>query len=241
MFVPPIAVLRFDRFGTVLFDVDGTLIDSNGAHAEAWAAALRAHGCSADVQQIRRFIGKGADRLLPEVAGVSDDSALGRGIAARKRALFAAMLPSLQPTRGARALLEFLRGRGLKLAVTTSAGDDEAHAILERAGVADLLPDRVTKDDAAESKPAGDIVQAALEQCRTRPEAAVLVGDTPYDLEAAARAGVRAIALRCGGYWADADLRSAIGVYDDPEALLTRWRAYLESAPGEPAHLAARH
>jgi HAD superfamily hydrolase (TIGR01509 family) len=238
MFMPQLAVFRFDALATVLFDVDGTLIDSNDAHAEAWAIALRAHGFSPDVPQIRRFIGMGADKLLPAVARVSDDSAVGRGVVAHKRAAFAAMLPELQPTRGARALLEFLRDRGLELAVTTSAGDDEAHDILQRAGVGDLIPDRLTKDDAAESKPAGDIVEAALERCRARPQTTVLVGDTPYDVEAAARAGVRAIALRCGGFWSDADLRGAVAMFDDPESLLARWRSEIAAAheaTGEPA------
>jgi phosphoglycolate phosphatase-like HAD superfamily hydrolase len=88
-----------------------------------------------------------------------------------------------------------------------------------------LFSGHTSKDDAAESKPDPDIVQAALARVDARPESTVMVGDTPYDIEAARLAGVAAIALRCGGYWTDAELRGAIEIYDDPAALLARWRA----------------
>jgi phosphoglycolate phosphatase-like HAD superfamily hydrolase len=97
-------------------------------------------------------------------------------------------------------------------------------ALLECAGVADLVPKRASKDDAAESKPDPDIVCAALAQARAGPEATMMVGDTPYDVEAAARAGVAAMALRCGGHWTDHDLRGALYIFDDPQDLLDRWR-----------------
>jgi HAD superfamily hydrolase (TIGR01509 family) len=211
--------LAFD-FDTVLFDVDGTLIHSNGAHADSWAQALREHGVQVDAARIRPLIGKGGDKLLPDVAGVEEDSAQGKAIGRRKKAIFARLLPSLQPTRGARALVQFLRDRGIDVVVATSAAEPEMHAILERAGVADLIPQRASKDDAEESKPDPDIVHAALRRAGARADRAVLVGDTPYDVEAAGRASVRAIALRCGGSWTDDRLSDAIGIFDDPQALL---------------------
>jgi HAD superfamily hydrolase (TIGR01509 family) len=211
------------RFATVLLDIDGTLIDSNGAHVAAWAEALRAHDLPADEHQLRRLIGVGSDKLLPAVAGVDEQSSLGQSISARKRGAFAAKLPALAPTPGARALLEHLTARGVKLAVATSAGADEVHAILRQAGVDDLLGERVTKDDAGESKPSADIVEAALASCHARPETTVLIGDTPYDIEAAARAGVASIAVRCGGYWRDEALRGAEAICDDPADLLSHW------------------
>jgi phosphoglycolate phosphatase-like HAD superfamily hydrolase len=97
--------------------------------------------------------------------------------------------------------------------------------LLERAGVDDLFPTRASKDDADASKPDPDIVHAALTQAHATAAETVLVGDTPYDIEAAKRAGVAAIALRCGGYWADTAFAGAIAIYDDPAALQAAWQA----------------
>jgi phosphoglycolate phosphatase-like HAD superfamily hydrolase len=212
------------EFETVLLDVDGTLIGSNAAHAEAWTQALREHGVRVDIGEIRPLIGMGADKLLPAVASVSEGSTLGQAIGRRKKAIFETFLPDLRPTLGARPLLEYLLERGTHLVIATSAGDREMEALLERAGVDDLLPQRASKDDASESKPDPDIVQAALARSNARLESAVIIGDTPYDIEAATRAGIRAIALRCGGHWSDEDLREAVAIFDDPAALLARWR-----------------
>lgn len=207
-------------YRTVLFDVDGTLIDSNGAHAAAWTQALVEHGIEVNVNDVRPLIGMGGDKLLPAIANVEESSSLGVKLAKRKKELFSAALPSLRPTNGARALLEYLRDRDIELVVATSADDREMRAILEQGGVADLFVAHTTKDDAAESKPDPDIVLAALRRVGARPQSTVMVGDTPYDIEAARRAGVAAIALRCGGYWTDADLHGAIDIHDDPAALL---------------------
>jgi HAD superfamily hydrolase (TIGR01509 family) len=211
-------------FRTVLFDVDGTLIDSNGAHATAWALALLEHGLPVSVAQVRPLIGMGGDKLLPAAAGIDESSTRGKAITARKKEIFAETLPTLQPTRGARALVEYLREHGVALVVATSAGEGEMDALLQQAGVDDLIPRRTSKDDAEESKPDPDIVQAALGRVHARPEESVLVGDTPFDIEAATRAGIRTIALRCGGHWSDRDLAGAIAIFDDPAALLEHWR-----------------
>ena len=93
-------------------------------------------------------------------------------------------------------------------------------ALLQRAGVDDLVPTRASKDDAEESKPDPDIVRAALKRSGARPETTIMIGDTPYDIEAAGRAGVQTIALRCGGHWSDAALRDATHIFDDPAELL---------------------
>jgi HAD superfamily hydrolase (TIGR01549 family) len=166
----------------------------------------------------------GADKLLPAIAGVSEDSTRGQAMGRRKKAIFETFLPTLQPTPGARSLLEYLVERGTQLIIATSANARELEALLQRAGVDDLLPQRASKDDASESKPDPDIVHAALGRAKARPESAVMIGDTPYDIEAATRAGIDAIALRCGGHWSDEDLRGAVGIFDDPAALLARWR-----------------
>src|SRR5215211_1403742 len=135
-------------FETAIFDVDGTLIDSNGAHAETWAEALREHGIHVDVEAIRRSIGMGADKLLPTAANLDSQSPLGKAVARRKKALFGERLLTLKPTRGARALAEFLHGSHVQLAVATSADEEEMRALLKTAGVDDLFPIRSSKDDA---------------------------------------------------------------------------------------------
>jgi len=215
---------RLSGVSAIVFDVDGTLIDSNRAHAEAWAQALTEHGFPHEVDQIRPLIGMGSDKLLPKVARLDVESPQGKTVLARKKALFDAQLPHLQPTRGARTLLTFLRERGKTLVVATSADDEEMHAILEQARVGDLIPRRTSSDDADRSKPDPDIVQAALARAGTPPGGAVMIGDTPYDIEAARRAGVDCIALRCGGWWHDRDLTGAIAIADDPHDLLGKWR-----------------
>jgi HAD superfamily hydrolase (TIGR01509 family) len=211
-------------YATVLFDVDGTLIDSNGAHAETWLQALREHDVDAQMARVRSLVGMGADNLLPAIAQIGEDSELGQAIAKRKKALFQVALPTLRPTKGARALVAYLREEHRNIVIATSADDRELSALLQRAQVADLIPVRASKDDAQDSKPDPDIVQAALRRAGADAKESVLIGDTPYDVEAAARAGVPAIALRCGGYWSDADFHGAIAILDDPAALLDHLR-----------------
>jgi HAD superfamily hydrolase (TIGR01509 family) len=211
-------------FDSVLFDVDGTLIDSNNAHATAWMRALREYGHRVDITRVRPLIGMGGDKLLPAIAGVEEDSPEGQSIGKRKKQLFNQMLPWLRSTPGARALLEYLRNRGIDVVIATSADDEEMRALVRQAGVDDLVSQRATNDDAAESKPDPDIVCAALARAHSGPESTVMVGDTPDDIEAAARAGVAAVALRCGGHWSDRDLSGALYIFDDPQDLLDRWQ-----------------
>jgi phosphoglycolate phosphatase-like HAD superfamily hydrolase len=207
---------------TVLLDIDGTLIDSNDAHARAWVDALRTHGYVIPFEEVRPLIGMGGDKLVPNLTGLDPESDEAERMSEMRSTLFLEReLPTLRPTRGARALLEHLTSLDLELVIATSATADEVHALLERAGVADLLPLASSSDDADRSKPDPDIVQAALRLSGSFAASSLMVGDTPYDIEAAARAQVPAIALRCGGWWDDAALRGAIAIYDDPAALLT--------------------
>ena len=209
---------------TVLLDVDGTLIDSNDGHARAWVGALRAHGYVVPFEQVRPLIGMGGDKLTPRLTGLDPESGEAERISETRSELFLEQeLPALQPTRGARSLLEHMLGLGLELVVATSAKQDEVRALLEQSGVSDLIQLASSADDAERSKPDPDIVQAALRLSGSQVAHSVMIGDTPYDVEAAARARVPAIALRCGGWWDDAALERATAIYDDPADLLTHF------------------
>ena len=211
----------------VLLDVDGTLVDSNDAHARSWVDALAEFGYDVAYDEVRRRIGEGGDKLIPQVTGMQAETETARALSARRWEIFRdEYLPTLRPTPGARELVDRMRGAGLRLIVATSAKDDEVRAILEQGGLADILPARTSSDDAERSKPDPDIVHAALERERLRAGEAIMLGDTPYDVEAGTHAGVDVIALRSGG-WHDAELRGAVAIFDDPEELLSVW----ESSP----------
>src|SRR2546423_10148385 len=196
-------------YRAVIFDVDGTLVDSNDAHAHAWVQALAEGGRHVEFSRVRPLIGKGGDKLLAEVAGVSIDSAEGQALAARRRQIFQRdFLPHLEPTRGARPLLEWLRDDRMKLFVATSAEASEVQALLRVAGASKLIETATSSDDAERSKPDPDIVRAALDETGCPASDVMMIGDTPYDVEAALRAGLQIIALRSAG-WSDADLTGA--------------------------------
>jgi HAD superfamily hydrolase (TIGR01509 family) len=210
------------RIRAVLFDIDGTLLDSNDAHARAWLDALRGHGKDVPFDLVRTKIGMGGDKLLMQVAGIDDQSPEGKLLSERRTAVFKALyLPDLAPLRGGRTLVERLRSRGVTCAVVTSASGSELADLLRQAAVANLFEVIITSDDADSSKPDPDLVEAALKKLGMGPREVVMIGDTPYDVAAAARAGVSTIALRSGG-WKDRDLDGAIAIYDDPADLLAR-------------------
>jgi HAD superfamily hydrolase (TIGR01509 family) len=206
----------------VIFDVDGTLVDSNDAHARAWVAALEEAGRPVPYETIRPLIGMGGDKLLPKAAGIEAESAEGRAIAERRGAILReAWLPRIQAFPGSRELLEALHARGFRLAVASSAQPQELDPLLEIAGVRGLLHSKASSGDANHSKPDPDILHAALDRLECEPSEAMMVGDTPYDVEAATRAGVPCIAVRCGG-WGDASFAGALAVHDGPWDLLRR-------------------
>ena len=205
----------------VLFDVDGTLVDSNDGHARAWVAAFGEAGYAIPFARVRPLIGMGGDRILPlMVPGLTDDEGVGKTIGERRGAIFLAReLPNVQPFPGARALLEAVRARGGRVVIATSAKRAELSQLLARGDLEPLVDVASTSDDADASKPAPDIIEAALAKAGVAPHAAVMVGDTQYDIESAHRAGISCVALRCGG--ADpATLRAADALYRDPAELV---------------------
>ena len=209
-------------FRAVLFDIDGTLVDSNDAHARAWVDAFEQAGIHVEFEMVRRCIGMGGDKLMPVAAGITEDSPPGRHVSKRRGEIFKAeYLPTVQPFRDAGRLVATLQSRGFMTVAASSAKKDELEALLTIAGAKSLIEGATSGDDAEESKPDPDIIHAALEKAQTPANEAVMIGDTPYDVEAASRAGVKTIAFRCGG-WDDRELRGAIAIYDGPWDLLAR-------------------
>jgi HAD superfamily hydrolase (TIGR01509 family) len=137
----------------------------------------------------------------------------------RKKLFLEKYVPDLQPTPGSRDLVLAAQAAGLKTVVASSATSDELGALLKAAGVADVLTEATTADDAEHSKPDPDIVETALETIGLPASEVVMIGDTPYDIEAADKAGVRCIAVRCGG-WDGVSLGGAAAIYDDPADIL---------------------
>jgi HAD superfamily hydrolase (TIGR01509 family) len=204
----------------VLLDVDGTLIDSNDAHARAWVDAGSEFGRAIAFADVRPLIGMGGDKVLPRLTGLDEDSHEGTRILARRGEIFRERyLPGLVALPGAVDLVRRLRADGKTLVVATSASEEDLEALLEQVGLEDILTEATNSDDADASKPAPDIVEAALEKAGEAAANVVMIGDTPYDVAAALRAGVPIIGVRCGG-WTDDDLRGAAAVYDDPAAIL---------------------
>jgi HAD superfamily hydrolase (TIGR01549 family) len=193
---PPVAVL----------DVDGTLVDTNYHHAIAWYRAFREHGLTMPVWRIHRHIGMGGDQLVAAVAGRRVEERQGDSIRAAETALYADLIGEVRPFDDARRLMTTLRERGHRLVLASSAKRDEVDYyldLLEARGLADAW---TTSADVDATKPEPDLVVAAL--AKAGDGDAVLVGDSTFDCEAAARAGVPAVAIQTGGFSA-AELRDA--------------------------------
>ena len=207
----------------VLLDVDGTLLDSNGAHARAWLEALMGEGIALPCELLRRELGKGGEPRLWEVLKIDPHSVLGKTISRHRREIFkTSYLAEVAPFPGSRRLLARMRADGLSIHATTSSSDDDVNDLLRAAGVSDLV-DRVvtTTDLAARVLLDPDIVSAIARSGLPRHEL-LMLGDTPYDVRAAILAGVPIVAVRSGGF-RDRDLVGAIEVYDDVADLLSSW------------------
>ncbi len=210
-------------YRSVLLDVDGTLVDSNDAHAHAWVEILAKYGHEVSYGRVRRMIGMGGDRLIEEAAGIPRGSKENERIGEARSELFREKwLGRVRPMLGARTLVLHLQRRGCELAIASAAKAEELEPLLEIADVKDLVERRTTSSDVEESKPAPDIVEAALAKISGERSRAVMVGDTPYDLRAARDAGIAMIGVTCGG-WAAEAFSGAVGVFRDPADLALRW------------------
>jgi HAD superfamily hydrolase (TIGR01509 family) len=212
----------------VLFDVDGTLVDSNDLHTAAWQEAFRHFGLVVDYDDIREQIGKGGDNLIPSLLPAEIAERLQDDIETFRTDLFSRdYLHKARPFPGAADLLRRVHESGTKLVLASSAKQTELDHHIERLGCRDFLTATTSKDDVEHSKPCPDIFEAALEKARPlNGGEAVVVGDTPWDIKAARRLGLPIVAVRCGGF-AEEQLEGAAAVFDGPHALIDAFPAWL--------------
>ncbi|HVI94117.1 MAG TPA: HAD family hydrolase [Anaeromyxobacter sp.] len=213
------------RVAAVLFDVDGTLVESIDLRARAWADALRRSGKDVRVEDVRAQIGKGGDQLLPVFLSEAELRERGNAIDRLRSELWKReYMPRVRPLPCARELVARVRREGKRVALASGENADEVRFYERLLGVEGLVEGSVTSDDAGRSEPRPDVFGAALARARTDAEDAVAVGDSPWDALAARRAGVRTVGVLSGGF-PEGDLRDAgcIAVYRDPADLLARF------------------
>jgi phosphoglycolate phosphatase-like HAD superfamily hydrolase len=212
------------RYQGVLLDVDGTLVDSNDAHAYAWVDTLAEYSFEVDFARVRKLIGMGGDRLIEALTGIAKDSPVAKRIGERRSQIFRERwLAKVTPLDGARELVLRLRAEGYQYAIASAARDEELAPLLELAGITDLVPCRTTSSDVPESKPDPATIEAALRCVSVDRSRVVMIGDTPYDLEASRGAGVDMIGFTSGG-WSGEALAGAVAIYAGPASLLASWK-----------------
>jgi beta-phosphoglucomutase-like phosphatase (HAD superfamily) len=210
----------------VIFDIDGTIVDSVTLHAKAWQKTFAKFGKNISLEAIRSQIGKGGDQLLPVFFSKRELDEFGKRLETCRGKLFKReYLPKVKGFPKVRELFERIKQDNKQIALASSAKKDELQKYRQIAQIDDLVESAASSDDVARSKPCPDIFEAALEHLgNLAPENVIAVGDTPYDAEAAAKAKVSCIGLLCGG-WTQAQLHRAgcIAIYRDPADLLARY------------------
>ncbi|GAA1441997.1 HAD family hydrolase [Leifsonia poae] len=206
----------------VLFDVDGTLVDSNFLHVDAWQRAFAELGQPVDAWRIHRAIGQDSSRLLRSVAGEHDDDWNSRAKDLHSQ-YYRELAPRLRSFSRAAELLRELSGRGITVVLATSAPDDELELLRAAIGADDAIRAATSADDVEEAKPDPGILEVALDRAGASPSEALMVGDSVWDLKAAARAHIRSIGMLCGGVGPSELLDAgAWDLFDDPADLLSR-------------------
>jgi HAD superfamily hydrolase (TIGR01509 family) len=201
----------------VLLDIDGTLLDSNSFHAESWVRTLQHFGYNATFDAVVKQIGKGGEYLLPNFVPPDKLRSQEKEINAFRKSLFhREYIDRIVPFADARRLLELMRKQHLRIAVATSSEKDDLEVFKTLLKIHDLVEEEATSDDAEKPKPEPDIFQAALNFLGGAPSEALALGDTPWDVEAAGKAGISTVAVQSGG-WRKEQLRDAgaIAVYAD--------------------------
>jgi HAD superfamily hydrolase (TIGR01509 family) len=227
--VPAGALLAHTR--AVIFDIDGTLVDSVDLHAHAWQEAFRHFGHDIGYDAIRSQIGKGGDELMPVFLSKEELREKGKAVEEYRTKLFhEKYMPQVKNFPAVRDLIERLRADGKTIVLASSAKKDEIEIYKRIANIADLVDAEVSADDVTKSKPHPDAFESALTKAagkkrgRITPEQAIAIGDSPYDAEAAGKAGLKTIGVRCGGF-PEPDLRQAgcAAIADGPADLLRQY------------------
>jgi HAD superfamily hydrolase (TIGR01509 family) len=191
-----------------ILDIDGTLVDTNYQHAIAWYRAFRKHGIVLPVWRIHRHIGMGGDQLVAALTGDRTERELGDEIRSDEKTLYFELIGEVETMAGSRELIEELKRRGHTVLLASSAKEDEVEHYLDLLQARHIADAWTTSGDVEETKPAPDLVSAALERAGGSAGEAVMVGDTPWDVEAAGNAGVQTLAVLTGGFSAQ-ELRDA--------------------------------
>jgi len=209
-----------------ILDVDGTLVDTNYQHAIAWYRSFRRHGVVPPLWRIHRHIGMGGDQLVDAVAGYGVEQENGDDIREAEGELYMQLIDEVAPFEGARELIVELKRRGHAVVLSSSAKQDEVDRYLDLLDVREVADGWTTSADVEATKPEPDLVRAALDVAET--DDAVMIGDTVWDVKAAARAGIETLAVLTGGF-SDAELRDA-GALDVFDSVL-ELRSSLDGTP----------
>jgi HAD superfamily hydrolase (TIGR01549 family) len=204
-----------------ILDIDGTLVDTNYQHAVAWYMAFRQHELQLPVWRIHRHLGMGGDQLVGALAGAEFEQRSGDDVRAAHDALYLASIQSVSTLDGARELIEDLKARGHPVVLASSAKAQEADHYLDLLDARELVDAWTTSEDVEQTKPHPELVQAALDKLGV--DSGVMVGDTPWDVKAAADAGVSTVAVLTGGFSTD-ELRGAgaVNVFASIDELRSR-------------------
>jgi HAD superfamily hydrolase (TIGR01509 family) len=189
-----------------ILDIDGTLVDTNYQHSLAWYEAFRQHDVTLPIWRIHRHLGMGGDKFVSAVAGDDVERQQGDSIRAAHDTLYMASIQTVSPLTGARELIEVLKAQGRPVVLASSAKAHEVDHYLDLLDARELVDGWTTSEDVEQTKPSPDLIKAALEKLGRKD--AVMIGDTPWDVRAAAQVGVPTIALLSGGFSAD-ELREA--------------------------------
>jgi HAD superfamily hydrolase (TIGR01549 family) len=210
----------------VVVDVDGTLVDTNYQHALAWYRAFRRHGLTLQLWRIHRHIGMGGDHLVAALAGRPVEEELGDDIRSTEKEIYKSLIDEVEPMEGSRELLVELKRRGHSVVLASSAKEEEVEHYLDLLQVRDVIDARTSSADVSTTKPAPDLIEAALE--RVGGGDAIMLGDSTFDCEAAGNAGVKTIGVLTGGF-SEQELRDAgaIAVFASIDDL----RRHLDETP----------
>ena len=205
----------------VILDVDGTLVDTNYQHALCWYRAFRKHGIVLPIWKLHRHVGMGGDKFVAALAGEEVDERIGDALRDEWERLFDGLIDEVAPLEGARELVRDLKKRGHRVVLASSSVKKHAERFVDLLDAREVMDDWTTKDDVESTKPDPDLVHAALAKAGT--DDAVLIGDTPWDIEAARKAGVPTLCVVTGGF-SEAELRDAgaVAVYESVAELRGR-------------------